>query len=66
MIAAYKWPENWIESALYKSASHSSQVEGLWDKIIVLFNKVKKIGLQYLLDEIDKMEEEIALFILCM
>ena len=66
VIVAYKWPGNWIESALYKSASHSSQVEGLWDKIIVLFNKVKKIGLQYLLDEIDKMEEEIALFILCM
>ena len=66
VIVAFKWPENWIESALYKAAAHRSQVEGLWEKVIVIFNKVKRYGIESLLLEIDKMENELKHFLVCM
>ena len=66
VIVAFKWPENWIESALYKAAAHRSQVEGLWEKVIVIFNKVKRCGVESLLLEIDKMENEQKHFLVCM
>ena len=66
VIVAFKWPENWIESALYKAVAHRSQVEGLWEKVIVIFNKVKRYGIESLLLEIDKMENELKHFFVCM
>ena len=56
---AYDWPRTWVLAALYKTANHRSQVEGVWAQVIHFFEEMKRKGIQWLLSKIDMMDEEI-------
>ena len=56
---AYDWPRTWVLAALYKTANHRSQVEGVWAQVIHFFEEMKRKGIHWLLSEIDMMDEEI-------
>ena len=60
VASVYDWPRSWLMKALYKTASHKTQVEGIWSQIIHIAEEVRKKGTGWLLEEIDKMEESIA------
>ena len=63
VLEVYKWPQNWVEAALFKTSRHRTQVEGLWEKVIGIFQNVKKNDTNWLLNQIDNMEDGIGKFI---
>ena len=56
---AYDWPTTWFISALYKTANHRLQMEGVWAQVIHILEELKRKGLHWLLNNIDMMDEEI-------
>ena len=46
---AYDWPRTWVLSALYKTANHCSQVEGVWAQVIHFFEEMKRKGIHMIL-----------------
>ena len=46
-------------SALYKTANHRLQMEGVWAQVNHILEELKRKGLHWLLNNIDMMDEEI-------
>ena len=63
VLEVYKWPQNWVEAALFKTSRHRTQVEGLWEKVIGIFQNLKKNDTNWLLNQIKNMEDDIGKFI---
>ena len=63
VLEVYKWPQNWVEAALFKTLKHRTKVECLWNKIIWMFQNIKKNDMNWLLHQIKNMKDDIGKFI---
>ena len=63
VLEVCEYPQNWVEAAHFKNLKHRTKVECLWNKIIWMFQNIKKNDMNWLLHQIENMEDDIGKFI---